>query len=114
MKATLNQLTNETLYRGEDKVFTAYFYDSETFEPIDLSAYDDIKVCFLQEDLTTTTEVAGTLGDPGKFSFTVTAAQSALLAIKDHKFQVSLGITAGPTINLEVLENLISVVAPEC
>lgn len=114
MKATINQITNETLYRGEDKDFTVYLYDEDTHEPIDITSYDEIKICLGNEDLTTLELTATQPGAEGKFAFSVTAAESILLAVQTNFLNIQLNVTAGPTINKEVFSNYIIVKDTDC
>ena len=103
MKVTINQKTNDSIYKGEDKDFTLYFYDSTSFEPVDLSAYDEIIVCFRNTDNTVldiTTTLTSLTG--GKIDFSITSSQSALLATQKNSLQVEFNDTVGSTSNIEV------------
>lgn len=116
MKATLNQQTNETIYRGEDKTIVVYLYDEDTFEPIDLTSYDQFLLCLPNDDATTLSKT-GASATPtlGKISFSITAAESTLLAAQDNSLVLRLNITGGPTINIEEFSaNVISVVDASC
>lgn len=114
MKITINQETNGKIFRGEDKDFTIYIYDSKTFEPIDISSFDDISVCFKNENTTTATFVGTPTANPGQFTFPVTAAESLLLAVQTHAMHVNLNIVLGPVLNFEEFTNYIDVVDPIC
>jgi hypothetical protein len=117
MRATLNQTTNEKIYRGEDKTIVLYLYDEETFEPINLSAYDEYLLCLPNDDLTTlslTGALTGTAVE-GKITFTVTAVESALLAVQTNNLVIRLNNTVGPVVDIEEFPaNQINVVDASC
>lgn len=114
IKATINQITNEELYHGEDKDFTVYFYNATTFEPVDLTSYTGgINFCFKNTDASTATFAGNNGGTDGKSTFTVTNAEASLLEATKQYLQVSL-IDASAKVNIEVLTNYIEVKEKNC
>jgi hypothetical protein len=113
MKLTINQKTDEKLYRGEDKEFILYLYDGKIFEPISLISYTDIKVTFLNADNTSLVLTGDVTGlNAGQIKIIFTGAESILLALGKQKIQLNLEDSAGPTLDLEVFDNVIEVVDP--
>ena len=103
-KATLNQKTNEQIFQGEDKVISFYLYDSSSLEPKDLTDLT-IEVKLGNTDLSPASFVGAiTAATFGKFDITITAAESALLAVGSQKFQVEL-TDLSSDIDIEVLSN---------
>lgn len=114
IKATLNQKPSVTIYRGEDFSITFYLYDAATFEPVDLtgktvnavlSNFDNTRAAF-----------AGTFvtdGTDGKFSITMTDAETTLLASGNAiHFQLEITTTSSGDIDIEVLTNIVAIVDP--
>lgn len=113
VKATINQVTNDEIYHGEDKVFTFYFYNSSTFEAIDLSGYTGgVTVCLKNTDNTDASFV-GTLGTSGKFEITIPNAEAELLSVGNQYPQVNL-VDASANINIEILANYITIKEKNC
>lgn len=110
MRITLNQKTSEKIYRGEDKTIVVYLYDEDTFEPIDLSSYDEFLLCLPNQDgeLVPVLEVVGALTGTaveGKITFEITSAESAILSEQNNPVTLRLNNTITPSVDIEEFVN---------
>lgn len=112
MKAKINQQDTVSIYQSEDIVLGFYLYDSDTIEPIDLTG-KTASLCIKNTDASNAT-FAGVLGvSTGFVSFTLTAAETALLRVGKQNPQLNI-TDGGGLVDIEVLSNNIEILAPNC
>jgi hypothetical protein len=114
IKATIDQKSTLSIFRGEDIAVTFYLYDNDTKEPIDLSSFTTVVICLGNDDSSraafTGVVTSATLG---KFTIAIDATESALLATGIQNPQLEL-TDATPDLNVEVLDNMITIADPNC
>jgi hypothetical protein len=104
IRATIDQKRNAELFQKEDKTFSFYLYDPETAEPIDLT--DKTVVCKLVNADSSVASFNGSVTSAilGKFTITITSAESELLSAIDQSIQLEI-TDLGGLLDIEILNN---------
>lgn len=92
----LNGLEKVSIVRGASYTFIASVYDVDTLRPANLTGYDTLKL-FVQNEAGTLLELTGTLEGTeveGTAEFSISGAQSALLALTETVDKVTTYVAA--------------------